>query len=96
METNEQHNRRSYDHAVAVLEERVSNWMASTTEYRKSLCAKLDVVLKNQESICSRLDKLPCDMRKPMWDSINVQIKAIWCFIGAIVLIIVGEWIKGR
>lgn len=45
--------RRNEDTRIDVLTERVENWMESTTEYRKSLCAKLDV-------INSRLNELPC------------------------------------
>jgi len=41
---------------LEVLTERVSNWMTTTTEYRKSLCSKLD-------SMNIRLDKLPCEAR---------------------------------
>lgn len=45
--------RRNGDIEIEILTERVNNWMDSTTEYRKSLCAKLD-------SINSRLNDLPC------------------------------------
>lgn len=49
-ETKDQHNRRSYDSEVAVLKERVNNWMDTTTEYRKSLCAKIELVISQTSS----------------------------------------------
>ena len=100
--------RRADDIQIKVLEERVNLWMESTTEYRKSLCAKLDIVLhelqdlkeakmmaiiKEISGIRETIAKLPCDARRPMWDSLNKQVTAIWGFIGAIIVAITVKWI---
>jgi len=44
------------DERIARLEERVSNWMTSTDEYRRALCTKLDLIRQD-------LSRLPCDGR---------------------------------
>lgn len=49
--------RRDYDVKLDVLTERVENWMETTTEYRKSLCGKLDLITE-------RLNALPCKDHK--------------------------------
>jgi len=87
---------RQDDVLIKVLEERVNLWMESTTEYRKSLCAKLDVVIEKINILNARIDKLPCDARKPAWESLSNQVKAIWGFLGAICLAIIIEWVKGK
>ena len=45
--------RRNYDVKIDVLSERVENWMETTTDYRKALCGKLDLVT-------DRLNQLQC------------------------------------
>jgi hypothetical protein len=86
--------RRKDDHKIAILEERVSNWMLTTTEYRKALCAKLDVVLDNQHKMNSRLDKLPCEARKQIYGHIWANVYALWAVVGilfsALLLKIIG------
>lgn len=88
--------RRADDIQIKVLEERLSFFMENTTEYRKALCAKLDVVLKEIADIREDLARLPCDARKPAWENVTAQIRAIWIFISAIVLAIITDWVKGR
>lgn len=95
-ETNDQHNRRSYDTEVAVLKARFTDFVEGTEKYRIASCAKQDTIIKTQNEIISRLDKLPCDARKPMWQWVERNIYALWCFIGGIVLTIVSEWIKKK
>ena len=79
--------RRNDDTRIDVLTERVENWMTTTTEYRKSLCSKLD-------EIKSEMDKLPCATRIEHTKGIDNHIKALWVAVSAIFLAIVTEWVK--
>ena len=83
--------RRSYDKNLAVLEERVENWMSSTTEYRKALCAKLDVVLSKIDVINEKIAKLPCDAGNKAYNDLRFQ---LYSFIGVFSAILVGVVIK--
>jgi hypothetical protein len=72
--------RRNDDSRIDVLTERVENWMASTTEYRKSLCAKLDTLRDD-------ITKLPCSKGHDM--HVDRQLGAIWwivsvCLVGVL------------
>jgi len=90
----EEHERKD-DIMIKVLEERVNMWMETTTEYRKALCAKLDVVISKQNELNSRFDKLPCDSRKPMWEWAERNIYALWGAFGIIIVKVLVDWIKG-
>ena len=79
--------RRSTDVQIEVLTERVENWMATTTEYRKSLCAKLD-------HINERMNNLPCKERIENTKSVHMQLKALWVLVSAAFLGVLSEWIK--
>jgi len=79
--------RRNEDTRIEVLTERVENWMKTTTEYRLSLCNKLD-------KITDRLDKLPCPQRIEQTKGIHTQLKALWILVSATLLGIIGEWVK--
>jgi hypothetical protein len=56
--------------AVARLDEKVTQWMESTTEYRRSLCGKIDNLYK-------KFDNLPCRER-------NLGSKLLWGAVGVI------------
>ena len=92
----DQERRRADDIQIKVLEERVNLWMESTTEYRKSLCQKQDFIIQQQGEIISRLDRLPCDARKPMWQWTERNIYALWSAVALIFVAIMVEWIKRR
>ena len=55
--------------SLARLEEKVTQWMETTTEYRVRLCGKVDSIFK-------KFDKLPCRERglgtKLLWGSIGI------------------------
>ena len=72
--------------AIKVLEERVKSWMETTTEYRKSLCHKLD-------DINIKLNDLPCKERSSFYKSVTKQLNFIWIvlalFIGTSITAIV-------
>lgn len=79
--------RRSGEVQVEVLTERVENWMKTTTEYRLSLCRKLD-------KINDRLDELPCPQRIEQTKNVHMQLRALWVIVSAIFLGIISEWVK--
>lgn len=79
--------RRMDDERVARLEERVANWMETTTDYRKQLCGKLD-------RIQDKLDSLPCPQRIEQTKGIGLQLKALWAITGGMILAILSEWVK--
>ena len=79
--------RRKDDSRIEVLSERVENWMSSTTEYRKALCAKMDILNE-------KMNNLPCKERIEHTKSIRLQLKALWILVSAGLLGIISEWIK--
>lgn len=72
---------------LAVLTEKVEQWMDTTNSYRKALCDKLDVVNE-------KLNDLPCKERRVLSNNIEMQIKALWGFVVMIITAIVYEWIR--
>lgn len=72
------------ENKIEVLEERVTNWMESTTEYRKELCRKIDNILQ-------RLSDLPCKERKAWYESMEKQVTYMWIVITVIILPIVWK-----
>lgn len=75
--------RRMDDERIAKLEERVANWMETTTDYRRSLCTKLDKVM-------SKLDELPCPARVEQTKDIHRQLSSLWKIVWFTVPSIVG------
>lgn len=65
----------SDEERFARLEERVTNWMETTTEYRKNLCGKIDKIFE-------KIHSLPCEARYKVSDSLKEEIswlqKIIW------------------
>lgn len=59
---------------LAVLTERVNNWMATTSDYRISLCSKLD-------SIKDSLEQRPCSVHEQKLKSIGVLWNIVWFII---------------
>ena len=67
---------------LAVLEERVKQWMDTTVDYRRTLCSKLEE-MKNenritQDKIFAWLESLPCKERKGWYNSMDKQVKTVW------------------
>ena len=91
MEEHQDQDRRLYDKNVAILEERVSNWMETTTEYRKSLCGKLDIVLREISDMKETFAKLPCRERDSRYNAIEKQISFMWVVVSAMVLGLLKE-----
>ena len=63
--------------AIARLEEKVTHWMETTTEYRVSLCNKIDKLFQKFES-------LPCKERSEIYKGLAVREKLIWGAIGVV------------
>lgn len=75
---------------LATLTERVDRWMESTTDYRKSLCAKVEDLKNSQNAMAEKLGVIPCavhikqiESAEKRSDSHSYQIKAIWVCIFA-------------
>lgn len=66
---------------LARLEERVENWMTTTTEYREHICLKLDKVV-------TAIGLLPCKERAEIYKGIRVGQKLMWTAIGALFTLI--------
>ena len=64
--------RRKEDRSILVLSERLNTFMETTTEYRKSLCAKLDTLRDD-------IIKLPCSKGHDM--HVDRQLGAIWWLV---------------
>lgn len=62
---------------IEVLEERVANWMTSTTDYRKDLCQKIAYITK-------KLDDLPCKERGEMYKGIKTTQRLLWGAVGIV------------
>lgn len=61
------------DERIARLEERVSNWMETTSDYRKSLCTKLDTIM-------IKIDNMPCS--KGHDETVDKQLNGLWWLVG--------------
>lgn len=68
------------DERLARLEERVSNWMDTTTSYRKALCSKLDVIL-------DRLNNLPCPARVEIVKALRNDVSWLQRIVWTIMLV---------
>jgi len=67
-----------------VLKTKVTSWMDTTTEYRKSLCCKLD-------KLTEKLEKLPCKERREMYRSYDRALMYLKIAIAFAIALIVGH-----
>lgn len=74
--------------ALARLEEKVTGWMETTTEYRKELCRKI-TELKNKVS------DMPCREHIKTFEYLTNSIKLIYIILGIIVAFIVKVHLGG-
>lgn len=65
----------------------LKEWQATTTEYRKSLCEKID-------KIKEQIFNLPCKERVSLYKNFGIQIKFLWALMIIILTAIISEWIK--
>jgi len=69
---------------IARVRERLENWQASTSEYRKLLCEKITELREGQKEIFRILSGLPCKEQNAWYASMNRQMLFMW---GVITLI---------
>lgn len=71
---------------LAKLEEKVTQWMDSTVDYRKSLCLKQDKLICKQEEFADKLNGLPCKSRQRetalMWMAVGIVFSLITFHLG--------------
>jgi len=79
MPNNNEELRRMDDERMAKLETQVTMWMETTTEYRKSLCAKIDTIM-------AQIAKLPCESRSIYSKGISTQLSWLWRIVFVVVL----------
>jgi len=72
---------------LAVFISKVNEWMSSTTEYRKSLCDKVDAINNN-------IAHLPCAERKQFYANMTTQLRTIWGIIVLMLGVIVAEFFR--
>ena len=72
---------------LAAFTAKVTEWMEGTSEYRRSLCTKVDAI---KQSIA----ELPCPQRKGMYESITKQIGFMWGLLSVIVLALITMGIR--
>ena len=85
---------------IAVLAEKVNQWMDSTTGYRKTLCEKIEKI-DNQLSThvtttIEKLNVLPCRERQAWYLSLSKQVRWLWALVSGAILLIVGDWVRKR
>jgi hypothetical protein len=61
--------------ALVRLQTQVENWMATTNDYRISLCEKIT-------KITDKLDSLPCRERGEMYKGMTLTNKLMWSALG--------------
>ena len=68
---------------LSVLEERVSQWIQSTEDYRrqKDECSRL--LFSKIDMLVNKMSDLPCRERAGTYSSIKGQLAAIWMFVVA-------------
>jgi t-SNARE complex subunit (syntaxin) len=62
-------------------------FMSETVIYRTESVKRMDDLIKEVHTMGEKIQNLPCKERA----YIPLQLKAIWCFIGGIVLVIIKE-----
>ena len=62
----------------------VKSWMETTTEYRQSLCGKID-------EIRIAMSNLPCKERKAWYQAMNRQVGFMWAVIAIFIGLVVKD-----
>lgn len=65
----------------------LKEWQNTTTEYRKSLCSKVD-------EINNKLAKLPCDKRISIYESLDKQVKILWGAFAIVLIKALIDWLN--
>lgn len=96
METNDQHNRRSYDVEVALIKAKFESFEEKTTEYRKESIMRQELMLKSLHELISRFDKLPCFVHKTIVDQAMKHIYALWAIVGVGFIALLSDFFKRK
>ena len=86
--------RRMGDVKIEVLTTKVEHWMETTTEYRKSLCTKIDGTNARIDALVEKMNGLPCRERIEASKGVRLQLKALWILVSGALLGIISEWVK--
>jgi hypothetical protein len=70
---------------IATFTAKVDEWMGTTTEYRKSLCNKLDKLSDKHDLLVEKFSNLPCGERKGWYTSMGKRIQVTMWSIGLLV-----------
>ena len=76
---------------LAVLKERVDEWINGSEQYRVTLCDKISELKNGQIKIFEMLYDLPCKQRAEMYKGLNLTIKLMWTAIGVCFGLIVAH-----
>ncbi len=77
--------------SIIRLEERVENWMNTTTEYRHSLCEKINEIKVSVGKVVDTVNNLPCKERGEITKGQGVTNKLIWAAIGIVFGLLVAH-----
>lgn len=95
--------RRMDDERMATLETTVKLWMEETKEYRNITIADRRALCQKVDKILDKFENLPCKERIGNWQILTKRgednwfhIKTIWTFLGAILIVVIGEWLIKR
>ena len=83
----------SIDERLAKLEEKVDNWQSNTVDYRVALSKAIDEVKESNKDIMFAISKLPCDKRSGLYDNLKIQVRVLWAFVTAMVLVVISDYI---
>lgn len=89
-------NKREDDNKIDVLEERLRNWMNTTTDFRNELTKKIEDIDVKIESIRTKMESFPCDERRGWYTQTTNQLKALWIIVWMVVAAIIAEWVKTK
>ena len=80
-------NNRDVD--IAVMGQKLDDFMEKTKDYRIVLFKKIDDLEK-------KVNAFPCDIRKGWMDNMSLQAAGLWCAMIMIFGTIVAQWAKSK
>lgn len=81
---------------IAVIDERIANWIDASAEYRVNVYGKLESIERKLNGLTCAVHQEKMTVMENRLDSHSSNFKAIWTFISAIILTIIGVFIKGK
>jgi hypothetical protein len=93
-----QEERRQDDKAIAVLSQKLTDFMENTFLYRKGQERIQADIVNKLETIKSTLDKLPCDGRRLVhlenksW--VDKNLIGLWAVVGSVAVAVLADWIR--